>query len=75
MVRITNSLYHEAYEYIKQDSTLGGNCIIFVASDVDSICAVHIFQVKKKKKLVDTRDFIHILVTIATLINYQNRHY
>ena len=50
MVRITNSLYHEAYEYIKQDSSLGGNCIIFVASDVDSICAVHIFQVKKKKK-------------------------
>lgn len=47
MVRITNSLYHEAYEYIKQDSSLGGNCIIFVASDVDSICAVHIFQVKK----------------------------
>jgi cell division control protein 45 len=44
MVRITNSLYHEAYEYIKNDS-LEGNCIVFVAADVDSICAVRIFQV------------------------------
>lgn len=44
MVRITNSVYHEAYDYIKRDST-DGNCIVFVASDVDSICAIRIFQV------------------------------
>lgn len=44
MVRITNRLYHEAYEYIKQDSH-DGNCIVFVAADVDSICAIRILQV------------------------------
>ncbi|KAI8646057.1 CDC45 family [Parasitella parasitica] len=52
MVRITNSLYHEAYKYIKQDSSLGGNCIIFVASDVDSICAVHIFQALLRSDII-----------------------
>ncbi|CAO3645750.1 unnamed protein product [Mucor fragilis] len=52
MVRITNSLYHEAYEYIKQDSAMGGNCIIFVASDVDSICAVHIFQALLRSDII-----------------------
>jgi cell division control protein 45 len=44
MVRIVNRQYHQAYEYIKQDS-VKGSCLIFVASDVDSICAVRIFQV------------------------------
>jgi cell division control protein 45 len=44
MVRITNNVYHEAYEYIKQDA-IDGNCIVFVSADVDSICAIRIFQV------------------------------
>lgn len=45
MVRITNNIYHEAYEYIKADAQ-EGNCIVFVAADVDSICAIRIFQVR-----------------------------
>lgn len=44
MVRIYKSRWHEAYEKIKQDS-LEGNCIVFVASDVDALCACKILQV------------------------------
>ncbi|KAI8378160.1 DNA replication pre-initiation complex subunit Cdc45 [Choanephora cucurbitarum] len=51
MVRITNSLYREAYDYIKNDS-LEGNCIIFVAPDVDSICAVRLFQSVLKTDII-----------------------
>ncbi|KAI9257527.1 DNA replication pre-initiation complex subunit Cdc45 [Helicostylum pulchrum] len=51
MVRITNSVYHEAYEYIKADS-IDGNCIVFVASDVDSICAIRIFQALLKSDII-----------------------
>ncbi|KAI8092402.1 DNA replication pre-initiation complex subunit Cdc45 [Gilbertella persicaria] len=51
MVRITNTLYHEAYEYIKQDS-VEGNCIIFVAPDVDAICAVRLFQAVLKSDII-----------------------
>lgn len=45
MVRIYKSRWHEAYEKIKQDS-LEGNCIVFVASDVDALCACKILQVE-----------------------------
>ncbi|CAO3644119.1 unnamed protein product [Mucor hiemalis] len=51
MVRITNNVYHEAYEYIKQDAT-EGNCIVFVNADVDSICAVRIFQALLKSDII-----------------------
>ena len=44
MVRIFKRRWHEAYEKIKQDS-LDGNCIVFVASDVDALCACKILQV------------------------------
>ncbi|KAI9469765.1 MAG: DNA replication pre-initiation complex subunit Cdc45 [Benjaminiella poitrasii] len=51
MVRITNNLYSDAYEYIKRDSS-EGNCIVFVAADVDSICAVRIFQALLKSDII-----------------------
>ncbi|KAI7869615.1 DNA replication pre-initiation complex subunit Cdc45 [Mucor mucedo] len=51
MVRITNNIYHEAYEYIKSDAQ-EGNCIVFVAADVDSICAIRIFQALLKSDII-----------------------
>ncbi|KAI7902091.1 CDC45 family [Cokeromyces recurvatus] len=51
MVRITNNLYQDAYEYIKRDSS-EGNCIVFVAADIDSICAVRIFQSLLKTDII-----------------------
>lgn len=55
MVRITEANFDKEYERIKQDS-VEGNCIIFVASDVDAICACKIFQVRTSMHLVPPRD-------------------
>lgn len=55
MVRITEADFDKEYERIKQDS-VEGNCIIFVASDVDAICACKIFQVHTSMHLVPPRD-------------------
>ena len=45
MVLITESYFSRAFERIKQNS-VEGNCVLFVASDVDAICACKIFQVQ-----------------------------
>lgn len=50
MVRIIESHYERVYETIKQDS-VNGNCMLFVASDVDAICACKIFQVRANRVL------------------------
>ena len=65
MVRITNSVYHEAYEYIKQDAT-GGNCMVFVSADVDSICAIRILQVRKT--FVDTPNIMTLIFLSPGLV-------
>ncbi|KAJ2960378.1 hypothetical protein NQZ79_g4190 [Umbelopsis isabellina] len=60
MVRIFKRRWHEAYEKIKQDS-LDGNCIVFVASDVDALCACKILQTLLKT------DFIpHKIVPVSS---------
>ncbi|KAL0081475.1 DNA replication pre-initiation complex subunit Cdc45 [Phycomyces blakesleeanus] len=51
MVLITTASYERAYKEIKQDS-VEGNCIIFIASDVDSICACKIFQALLKGDMI-----------------------
>ncbi|KAI8089535.1 DNA replication pre-initiation complex subunit Cdc45 [Halteromyces radiatus] len=51
MVRITSDRYNEAYERIKRDS-LDGNCIIFVAPDVDAICCCKILQSLLKRDII-----------------------
>ncbi|KAJ8663622.1 hypothetical protein O0I10_000868 [Lichtheimia ornata] len=59
MVRITEADFDKEYERIKQDS-VEGNCIIFVASDVDAICACKIFQFVLKSDLIQ-----HKLVPVS----------
>ncbi|KAI9305704.1 DNA replication pre-initiation complex subunit Cdc45 [Cunninghamella echinulata] len=51
MVRITSARYIQAYERIKRDS-LQGNCIIFVAPDVDAICCCKILQSLLKQDII-----------------------
>ncbi|SAM08075.1 hypothetical protein [Absidia glauca] len=51
MVRITSDRYIQAYERIKRDS-LDGNCIIFVAPDVDAICCCKILQSLLKRDII-----------------------
>ncbi|KAI9488804.1 CDC45 family [Zychaea mexicana] len=59
MVLITESHFSRAFENIKQDS-VEGNCILFVASDVDAICACKILQSILKADLIQ-----HKLVPVS----------
>ncbi|KAI7852391.1 CDC45 family [Circinella umbellata] len=59
MVLITESYFSRAFERIKQDS-VEGNCVLFVASDVDAICACKIFQSILKADLIQ-----HKLVPVS----------
>ncbi|KAI8394143.1 CDC45 family [Radiomyces spectabilis] len=59
MVRITSVQYEQAYEQIKRDS-IEGSCIVFVASDVDALCACKIFQGLLKSDIIQ-----HKIVPVA----------
>ncbi|KAI9272674.1 CDC45 family [Phascolomyces articulosus] len=59
MVLLSESHFSRAFERIKQDS-VEGNCILFVASDVDAICACKIFQSILKADLIQ-----HKLVPVS----------
>ncbi|KAI9320750.1 CDC45 family [Dichotomocladium elegans] len=59
MVRITEADFEREYERIKHDS-VEGNCIIFVSSNVDAICACKIFQSLLKSDLIQ-----HKLVPVS----------
>ncbi|KAI8980505.1 CDC45 family [Pilobolus umbonatus] len=51
MVKITEGVYQEAYEYIKKDANTG-NTILFVSADIDSICAIRQFQALLKADVI-----------------------
>ncbi|KAI8143065.1 CDC45 family [Fennellomyces sp. T-0311] len=59
MVLVTESHFSRAFDRIKQDS-VEGNCILFVASDVDAICACKILQSILKADLIQ-----HKLVPVS----------
>ncbi|KAI7868943.1 CDC45 family [Spinellus fusiger] len=66
MGRIIPTAYERAYKEIKQDAS-EGNCIIFIASDVDSICACKIFQALLKGDMIQ-----HKIVPVSGYKDLEN---
>ncbi|ORX59761.1 CDC45-like protein [Hesseltinella vesiculosa] len=68
MVRITTDQYLQAYDRIKHES-LEGNCIIFVAPDVDAICCCKILQSLLKQDIIQ-----HKIVPVAGYQDLERAH-